>query len=321
MRSYNTLRNLTFIKSIKKFKMRYILLTLISSLFIYGCNSSNARSDSAKTIKKNNFPTVDTATSNKYAWLPNYDINNSIINRIPVPEGFKRETLTAGSFGDWLRHLPLKPGNPDVHLYNGKLKNYQEGHFAVLDIDVGSTDLQQCADAVMRMRAEYLYSIKDYDNLHFNFTSGHTIGFKKWTEGYRTKIHGNTVSYTKTVANDDSYKTFKNYFKMIFNYAGTSSLSKELKSVSDLKEIEIGDVFIVGGFPGHAVLVVDVCKNEKTGETLFLIQQSYMPAQEIHILTNFNAAEFSPWYSINFSDDLKTPEWTFSKNQLMRFEK
>lgn len=301
--------------------MRHLLFILISSLFIYGCNYSNARSEVAQRTLKNSPKIVDTVTSNNYSWLSNYDITNSIVNRISVPEGFKRETVKAGSYADWLRHLPLKPGNPDVHLYNGKLKNYQEGHFAVLDIDVGSTDLQQCADAVMRMRAEYLYSIKDYDNLHFNFTSGHTIGFKKWTEGYRTRINGNTVSYTKTVANNDSYKTFKNYFAVIFNYAGTSSLSKELKTVSDLKEIEIGDVFIVGGFPGHAVLVVDVCQNEKTSEKLFLIQQSYMPAQEIHILNNFNNAEFSPWYSINFSDDLKTPEWTFTKNQLMRFEK
>ncbi len=301
--------------------MRYILFIIISSIFIYSCNNSSASSGIAQGNEKQNLQIMDTLNSNKYSWLSKYNINNAILNRIAVPEGFKRENVKQGSFGDWLRHLPLKPGNPNVHLFNGQPKNYQEGHFAVVDIDIGTTDLQQCADAVIRMRSEYLYSIKEYDKLHFNFTSGHTIGFKKWSEGYRTKINGNKVSYTKTTTHDDSYKTFKEYLNVIFNYAGTSSLSKELISIPDLKDIEIGDVFIVGGFPGHAVLVVDVCKNEKTGEKLFMIQQSYMPAQEIHILNNFNNTKFSPWYSINFSGDLKTPEWTFTKNQLMRFEK
>ena len=105
----------------------------------------------------------------------------------------------------------------------------------------------------------------------------------------------------------------------IFNYAGTSSLSKELKKVSDISDIKIGDVFIVGGFPGHAVLVIDVCVNSVSGEKLFLIQQSYMPAQDIHILKNLNNAIQSPWYSVRFASDLETPEWTFSKDQLMRF--
>ena len=102
-------------------------------------------------------------------------------------------------------------------------------------------------------------------------------------------------------------------------YAGTASLSKELKVVTDKKEMQIGDVFIVGGFPGHAVLIVDMCENKKTGEKLFLIQQSYMPAQEIHVLKNFNNDELSPWYSINYYSELKTPEWTFESNQLKRF--
>ncbi|MBL7889594.1 MAG: hypothetical protein JNL24_08580, partial [Bacteroidia bacterium] len=94
---------------------------------------------------------------------------------------------------------------------------------------------------------------------------------------------------------------------------------KELKQVSNLNDIQIGDVFIKGGFPGHAVLVVDVCENIKTKKRLFLIQQSYMPAQEIHVLKNYNDASLNPWYSVEFGDVLKTPEWDFSKTSLMRW--
>jgi hypothetical protein len=262
---------------------------------------------------------ITAVSSNKYNFISAYDVKESILERVQVPQGFQRIAVKPGSFADWLRHLPMKPGKPQVHLYNGKLKANQNVHYGVIDIDAGATDLQQCADAVIRMRAEYLYSIKDYGNLHFNFTSGDNIGFKKWSEGYRAVIKNNKVSWVKQSAPSDDYKTFQSYYKTIFNYAGTSSLSKELKPVGDIKNIQIGDVFIVGGFPGHAVLVVDVCENKKTGEKLFLIQQSYMPAQEIHVLKNLNNLSLSPWYSINFSGDLETPEWTFKKDQLMRF--
>ncbi len=215
--------------------------------------------------------------------------------------------------------MPLKQGKQLVHLYNGKLKKNQNVHYAVVDIDVEQKDLQQCADAVIRMRAEYLYSVKDYKNLHFKFTSGDNIYFQKWIEGFRILVNKNKVSWTKSSNADDSYKTFKSYCSAIFMFAGTKSLSGELKFVNDIKNIQIGDVFIEGGFPGHAVLVVDICENIKSGEKLFLIQQSYMPAQDIHILKNENNISISPWYSINFENNLITPEWTFSKNNLMRW--
>ena len=97
-------------------------------------------------------------------------------------------------------------------------------------------------------------------------------------------------------------------------YAGTHSLSKSLHSKS-IKDIAIGDVFIVGGFPGHAVIVVDVAENN-IGEKVFLLAQSYMPAQETQILKNYNDAKISPWYSANINERLYTPQWTFGVGQL-----
>jgi hypothetical protein len=43
-----------------------------------------------------------------------------------------------------------------------------------------------------------------------------------------------------------------------------------------------------------------------------------MPAQDIHILKNFNSG-LSPWYSLNFKSVLETPEWTFEERSLKRF--
>jgi len=105
---------------------------------------------------------------------------------------------------------------------------------------------------------------------------------------------------------------------IICSYAGTLSLAKELKPVS-IKNIQIGDVFIQGGSPGHAVLVVDMVENKETGERRFLLAQSYMPAQEIHVLKNMANADESPWYSNLSEGSVGTPEWGFGVEDLKRF--
>ncbi len=98
---------------------------------------------------------------------------------------------------------------------------------------------------------------------------------------------------------------------------GTLSLSKELKSVP-VSAMQIGDVFIQGGSPGHAIIVVDMAM-DKAGQKLFLLAQSYMPAQELQILKNPRGEDEGPWYSADFGQWLKTPEWTFGAGDLKRF--
>lgn len=254
-----------------------------------------------------------------YSWLEQYDSTNTLCKRIPVPEGYVRVESPRNSFGEWLQNLPLKPGKPDVFFYNGIEKGNQKAHYAVVDMDVGKADLQQCADAVIRLRAEYLYSRQDYAGIHFNFTSGDRINFSSWVQGYRPIVKEDAVIWMQSGNKGASYKAFRNYLIQIFMYAGSASLSKEMQSVSDIRKMQIGDVFIQGGFPGHAVIVVDMAEQQAGREKLFLLAQSFMPAQDVHILINPNDERLNPWYSIDFGDTLQTPEWRFTKNDLKRF--
>ncbi|QQS28290.1 MAG: DUF4846 domain-containing protein [Sphingobacteriales bacterium] len=268
-------------------------------------------------------PKVAEKTESKYSgypWLSGFDEQNRISYRIPPPKGYTRIKLTPSSFEEWLRQLPLKAGKPSVKLFDGSQKANQDVHEAVIDIDVGNFDLQQCADAVMRLRAEYLWSRKKYDDIHFNFTSGHKASYSQWRLGFRPQISGNNVRWvkTETAANSASYISFKQYLKQVFTFAGTLSLNKELNKVPDIRQIKAGDVFIKGGSPGHAVIVMDIALNEK-GEKVFLLAQSYMPAQDIHILKNLNDPSLSPWYHNDEALQLNTPEWNFDTNSLKRF--
>jgi len=242
----------------------------------------------------------------------------TIEKRFLVPEGYEREKYDSSSFAFYLRNLPLKPHNTLVKYFNGKEKPNINIYEAVLDLEIGKRDLHQCADAVMRLRAEFLYNQKKYKDIHFNFTNGFRVDYSKWMEGYRIKVDGNKVSWVKSASPGNSYESFWKYMEIIFSYAGTLSLSKELKSV-DIKDMAIGDVFIKGGSPGHAVIVVDMAIDSKTGKKVFLLAQSYMPAQEIQVLKNPMNSDLSPWYELEFSGDLKTPEWTFKPLELKRF--
>lgn len=243
---------------------------------------------------------------------------DSIKTRFNPPDGFVRVPFPENSFAQYLRSLPLKPANTGVLLFNKNKKANQNAHAAVIDIDTGSRDLQQCADAVMRLRAEYLFSQNRFDDIHFNFVNGFKADYKTWRNGRRISVKENGTKWVASNRESTSYESFRKYLNMVFAYAGTASLEKELKKI-ELNKMEIGDVFIQGGSPGHAIIVVDMAENKKTGEKLFMLAQSYMPAQDIHVLKNFNNKKYSPWYKINFGEVLETPEWRFSKNDLRRF--
>jgi len=254
-----------------------------------------------------------------YAWLPQPDPTQSLASRIAPPAGYERDVLSPGGFGDWLRHLPLKPGRPPVRLHNGRLKPNQEAHAAVIDIDVGGGDLQQCADAVIRLRAEYLWSVRDFAAIRFRFTSGDPAEYLKWREGHRPVVSGTRVRWTRPEAPDASYAGFRRYLTSVFTYAGSLSLSRELVPVPDPRDPRVGDVFIQGGSPGHAVLVVDEAADHASGRRVFLLAQSYMPAQDVQVLRNPRSAALSPWFVVDFGETLETPEWTFRATDLRRF--
>jgi hypothetical protein len=94
---------------------------------------------------------------------------------------------------------------------------------------------------------------------------------------------------------------------------GTASLSKQLRKKS-IKDIEAGDVLIRGGFPGHAVIVMDAAANDK-GDKIFILAQSYMPAQDIHVLVNVDESN-SPWYHLPAGKQIVTPEYIFGVDEL-----
>lgn len=239
-----------------------------------------------------------------------------IKDRFRAPEGFVRVDAKNNSFEDYLVNLQLEPDGAEVHYFDGKVKNNSGVYDGVIDIDTGERDLQQCADAVMRFRGEYLYKNKRYSEIHFNFLNGQRVDYTKWMEGYRIAIKGDETFWVNAGRASNTYQDFRKYMDVIFAYANTESLIKEMKKVS-LEEMIVGDILIDSQ---HAVIIVDMAVNKTTNQKVFMLAQSYMPAQDIQILQNPKDSKISPWIALDSREKIITPQWVFTPNDLMRFK-
>src|SRR5262249_6355108 len=157
------------------------------------------------------------------------------------PSGFVR-AAAVGDFGEWLRHLPLAPAGTPVRFHDGREKPDQSEVAAVIDIDVGGADLQQCADAIIRLRGEYLFASSDVGHLAFDFTSGDRYDFQSFAEGVTPAVAGAKVTWRTGKRRDLSHDSLRRWLDIVFRYAGTLSLSRELRPVPHLSDPAIPDV-------------------------------------------------------------------------------
>ena len=269
----------------------YGILMIVSVASCQTKESSEPSNINAKTTVKEPIPWI----------IPR---GKTIETRFNTPEGFTRIASGSSSFGLYLRNLPLKADGSEVKTFSGEIKPNYQTYLAVVDLPIGKKDLHQCADAIMRLRADYLFSQARFKEISFRQASGKTISYTTWLAG-RTPDKTNLWTYLETV----------------FNTANTTSLNQQL-TTKPVESLEIGDVFITGPprgqSYGHAIIVVDKCV-DKEGKVKFMLAQSYMPAQEIQILDN-PATPGCPWYDLDFGQNLDTPEWDFTPSQLKSFE-
>ena len=225
------------------------------------------------------------------------------IGEIHLPKGFERMAVPENNFGEWLRTVPLKRDNI-VRLYNSTPTERQDLHYAILDISTGNKDLQQCADAIMRLKAEYYFSKKEYTNITFPRGDSKTLSFNAYA-----------LEHGKCYTHD----CLLNFMEKVFAQCGTYTVAAMTKSVP-LQTIQPGDVFVKAGAPGHAMIVADVAENKATHQTIYLLAQSFMPAQDMHIVINPTDETLSPWYAVNGNAEIVTPSWAFTAGQLKRWK-
>ncbi|MFO0660217.1 MAG: DUF4846 domain-containing protein [Polyangiaceae bacterium] len=260
--------------------------------------------------------------ASKYPWLSDTACDGpavvgSLSDRFATPRGFRRVALTDGSFGAWLRTLPLASSEAPVLTFKGKVLHpaTHENIAAVVAIDIGHADLQQCADSVIRLHAEWRWSRGDR-SMSYRAAAGTMMSLESWWRGARPVADGAKLRWEPTGRpTEPSHSSFRHYLDDVFAWANTGSLSVQAKPV-DVRDLTPGDFVVVAGSPGHAVLVLDMAQDDK-GHRRVLLGQGYMPAQSFQVL---RPNRESPWFEIEpDTDGLTTPFWpTFPWSSLRR---
>jgi hypothetical protein len=245
-----------------------------------------------------------------YAWLadPQYagpEPTEPLEARFAPPAGFVRVPVAAGSFGAWLRELPLAKPATAVKSYRGQVLYAADDPRigAVIAIDVGSADLQQCADAVVRLHAEWRWSQGHRDH-SYRAASGTRLGLERFARGERIVADGTRLRWMPRARPSRGHAAFRQYLDTVFAWANTVSIGRQALPVS-AEAVAAGDFFVLGGNPGHAVLVLDLARAED-GRQVALLGQSYMPAQNLYVL---RPGAGRVWFVLDRGRDVVTPFW------------
>jgi hypothetical protein len=199
------------------------------------------------------------------------------------PEGLSAEPVAGGTFGAWLGGLPVDPARTTPHTSRGMPTLSPSAGIIVLD--VGEKDLQQCADSILRLHAEWAWSRggSARQAIAYHFTSGHRASWADWTAGREWQVRGSEVIRAKGSPRTPSRQQFRLYLEQVFIYAGTRSLPADTRELTAAEAPEAGDILVNPGSPGHAVLLLRTARGDD-GDLYALLGEGWMPAQEFHVV-------------------------------------
>ena len=193
----------------------------------------------------------------------------------PLPEvfppPFEAERTGADAFGTHLRALEVGPVDRPVRTHDGRIVRHRA---RVVELPLVRGDLQQCADSLIRLRAEWLR--EQGEPVAFHATSGDLLPWARYRDGERPYVRDERIAWKAGSPGD-----WEGYLRAVFTWAGTASLHAH-DTVPATGDPRPGDVLVKPGFPGHAVILLDVATDPR-GRTFVLVGEGYMPAQDFHV--------------------------------------
>ena len=320
-------------------------LGLVVTLFawgctVYGCNRHrplDEKSSSSATAATSVAPapssseppagSADTRPELKwYGWVGD--------SSYPVPEtthtmwdrfthsslrGFTQFAAEPESWCEWLRLLPLAaPGTP-VKNYRGEIvvPGDDEHLAAVVAIDIGNQDIQQSADVVLRLFAEWRWFVGDLLMLYLS-DAKLELPLEKWRAGERLVSAG---KQQKWVAQEPpqsklDHAAFRAYLDSVFSSSDFRALIAESVAITP-ESLAPGAFFLHEGHPSEVVVVLDVATS-RSGERAMILMQALNPAESIHVL---RPTRDSVWFPVHTNQPLQLPRTRpFSWKELRRMK-
>lgn len=191
----------------------------------------------------------------------------TIGTRFNPPAGYERKAAPKGSMAEFYRNYPMFPSTHHVtNCFGHTYDNTQ-----VLKMDLIGDNIQQCADAAMRLRCEYLFKQKMYDKISFHASNANIWSYNSYLTKNNKKV---------------SEESLREYMFYLFSWCGSKSLDDYDTVPVKFNDIQVGDIACRGGSPGHVVTIVDIAYPvDGSKDTIaVLFAQSFQPAQETEIV-------------------------------------
>ncbi len=261
-------KKLLLIAALAALAVVLIILIILSADTIAGWFSSKSKAPEATGTT----PTA-VATPEPTPQKPLEEAGLTVLDRFGVPDGFKRISVERDSFGEFLRNYPLKPYGTVPKFKNGNDCD-NAPTMGVLEQTIIS-DNQTSPRAAMFLYASYLFEKGAYDAISFDFftTPVFHFDYTTWLTGQRVNTAVNPPEwYTPEEATpaEPTRENFERYMKFAMAYANTHSLKAQLNTAS-YANLKVGDVMLEYN---HAILVLDICQNEQTGEVRFICAEN-----------------------------------------------
>ncbi|MFT5460293.1 MAG: hypothetical protein ACI9K2_006810 [Myxococcota bacterium] len=232
--------------------------------------------------------------------LPNPVAVQQLTVRTTFPPPYGARRVEGDGFASYLGALRVLPPDTPVRTHDGRVVRRDT---RVVDLPLVRGDLQQCADSALRLRAEWLLSAGR--PVVFHSTSGDAMPWARYAAGERAVDVGGRLEWES-----GSPASWDTYLRALFMWAGTASLAERdtVPAVTPLP----GDVVVEPGFPGHAVILLDVASDD--AHTWVLVGQGYMPAQSFHVEPGPDAG----WFL--WDDRLELSTWPLDTDRLRRWK-
>lgn len=294
------------------------ILCVIATIVVFIFFNKHQKNKNNNTLSNNENTTQTTDAPNtaeptqEVVLDPIIPTEMTIGTRFNPPAGYKRVPVANDTFGKYLRDFELREYTTKPLAYDTAAKTLANNDSApavsVLDMDlINKSNLQESANSVIRLYAEFLYEKGRFDDIAFNLltTPAFRLDFRTWSEGGRLIEEGNSITWCKEhgdhckhrdVDTGTEYGIFKYYMQNVMLHSNISSLPSNMKSVS-MNEVTVGDVIVYADSKVPDI-IVDMAENAD-GSKLLLIARGGNPASEIFVVRNESNADLNPWHDMN----------------------
>jgi hypothetical protein len=211
----------------------------------------------------------------------------------------------AESWTEWLRLLPLAaPGTP-VRNYRGEIvvPGDDEHLAAVVAMDLGTQNVQQGADVVLRLHAEWRWWVKDLRMLYLSDAKVE-LPLQKWVAGERLVAREGKPTWIRQAEPKPKldYADFRAYLDSVFTWSDSEALLADSVPLAP-ESLEPGAFFLHEGPPAEVLIVLDVAASP-AGKRAMLLAQGLNPAEDIHVI---RPNRTSLWFPVRTDQPVRVP--------------